>query len=247
MGTCSRWPAGTTCARALPRHRVRGRLPDASSPSCYTDDDPYLDSDAVFGVKPSLVVHYDRVDSPEALQGGRRSEPYWDLEYDFILTPGHASATGFSTGRQQSADIDQREDTHANVKPPCPPQCGCQPAFARTSLPGRIVFGDGALDRLADELDQRDLRERMLIAADYDASWRERGRNALGERVRLSWDEVRQHVPRELAERATGGRGRAGIDVLVAIGGGSTTGLGKAVAVVDRPAARGRPHHLRGQ
>ena len=29
----------------------------------YTDDDPYLDSDAVFGVKPSLVVHYDRIDS----------------------------------------------------------------------------------------------------------------------------------------------------------------------------------------
>jgi maleylacetate reductase len=104
-------------------------------------------------------------------------------------------------------------------------------AFARTGLPGRIVFGDGALRRLADELDQRDLRGAMLIAADYDSRLAEQGRDVLGERVRLSWGKVRQHVPRELAERATLAAIDAGIDVLVAIGGGSTTGLGKAVAV----------------
>lgn len=69
----------------------------------YTDDDPYLDSDAVFGVKPSLVVHYNRIDSPEALSAAGRSEPYWDLEYDFILTPGQSAAVGFSAGRQRTA------------------------------------------------------------------------------------------------------------------------------------------------
>jgi maleylacetate reductase len=105
------------------------------------------------------------------------------------------------------------------------------PAFARTSLPGRIVFGDGALRRLADELDQRDLRGAMLIVADHDARLAAHGRDALGKRVRLSWGEVRPHVPRELAERATVAATGAGADVLVAIGGGSTTGLGKAVAV----------------
>jgi maleylacetate reductase len=105
------------------------------------------------------------------------------------------------------------------------------PAFARTALPGRIVFGDGALGRLGDELDQRDLRGAMLIAVDYDARLAQRGRAAVGERVRLSWGEVRQHVPRELADRATAAAVDAGVDVLVAIGGGSTTGLGKAVAV----------------
>ena len=69
----------------------------------FTDDDPYVHSDAVFGVKPSLVVHYDRADSPDALRAAGRSEPYWDLRYDFILTPGQATAIGFSTGRQHSA------------------------------------------------------------------------------------------------------------------------------------------------
>jgi protocatechuate 3,4-dioxygenase beta subunit/peroxiredoxin len=69
----------------------------------FTDDDPYLHSDAVFGVKPSLVVHYDRIDTPAALKAAGRTEPYWDLEYDFILTPGQATSVGFSTGRQQPA------------------------------------------------------------------------------------------------------------------------------------------------
>lgn len=69
----------------------------------YTDDDPYLNSDAVFGVKPSLVVHYNRVEDPDALKSAGRSEPYWDLEYDFILTPGQASAVGFSAGRLNRA------------------------------------------------------------------------------------------------------------------------------------------------
>jgi catechol 1,2-dioxygenase len=66
----------------------------------YTDDDPYLGTDAVFGVKPSLVVHYNHIDSSEALKAAGPGEPYWDLEYDFVLTPGQSTAIGFSTGRQ---------------------------------------------------------------------------------------------------------------------------------------------------
>jgi maleylacetate reductase len=104
-------------------------------------------------------------------------------------------------------------------------------AFARTSLPGRIIFGDGAVGLLACELDQRDLRRAMLVVASHDASLAERGRNVLGERLQVHWDEVWQHVPLELAQRATSAATAAGIDVLVAIGGGSTTGLGKAIAV----------------
>jgi catechol 1,2-dioxygenase len=69
----------------------------------YTDDDPYLGSDAVFGVKPSLVVHYNQVSAPGTAAAAGRGEPYWDLEYDFILTPGQAAAAGFSTDRQQTS------------------------------------------------------------------------------------------------------------------------------------------------
>ena len=66
----------------------------------YTDDDPHVGSDAVFGVKPSLVVHYNRIDDPETLRSAGRTEPYWDLEYDFVLTPGDSAGVKFSTERQ---------------------------------------------------------------------------------------------------------------------------------------------------
>lgn len=66
----------------------------------YTDDDPYVGSDAVFGVKPSLVVHYNRIDDPESLRSAGRAAPYWDLEYDFVLTPGDSAGVRFSTERQ---------------------------------------------------------------------------------------------------------------------------------------------------
>lgn len=103
--------------------------------------------------------------------------------------------------------------------------------FTRNSLPGRIVFGGGAVSQLGSELGQRGLGRALLITASHDAQLAECGRAALGDRVALHWDEVRQHVPRDLASRATKAARAAGADVLVTIGGGSTTGLGKAVAV----------------
>lgn len=103
--------------------------------------------------------------------------------------------------------------------------------FARTSLPGRIVFGAGALARLPDELDQRGLGRAMLIVSSRDGWLADDATAVLGDRAALRWDEVRQHVPRELADRAGAAACSAGADVLVTIGGGSTTGLGKAVAV----------------
>jgi maleylacetate reductase len=112
-----------------------------------------------------------------------------------------------------------------------PPEARMPAPFARTSLPGRVVFGDGALARLAGELDQRGFKRAMLIADGRGGQLADRGAAVLGDRVQLHWHEVRQHVPAELAERAGAGASAARADVLVTIGGGSTTGLGKAVAV----------------
>jgi hydroxyquinol 1,2-dioxygenase len=54
--------------------------------------DPYLDSDAVFGVKDSLIVDFDRTQSPgEAARFGMEA-PFWRAHYDFVLKPAAASA-----------------------------------------------------------------------------------------------------------------------------------------------------------
>ena len=58
-----------------------------------------------------------------------------------------------------------------------------------------------------------------------------------GIRAVLVFDDVTQHVPAESAERAHRAAQAAGIDVVVALGGGSAIGLAKAVALrSDRPA-----------
>ncbi|WP_229924869.1 maleylacetate reductase [Streptomyces sulfonofaciens] len=106
--------------------------------------------------------------------------------------------------------------------------------FTRTALPGRVVFASGALARLGAELDVAATRRAMLVVAARDADLAEKARSSLGDRAVLTWTEVTQHVPAELALRATTAALDAGVDVLVTIGGGSTTGLGKAVAVQSK-------------
>ncbi|MBI3867520.1 MAG: iron-containing alcohol dehydrogenase, partial [Verrucomicrobia bacterium] len=47
----------------------------------------------------------------------------------------------------------------------------------------------------------------------------------------FGWNEVVQHVPFELAERARAAVTSSGADAVVMIGGGSSTGLAKAIAL----------------
>ncbi len=49
--------------------------------------DPYLDSDAVFGTKDSLIVDFIRHDAPEEAARFHVAVPFYTVEYDFILRP----------------------------------------------------------------------------------------------------------------------------------------------------------------
>jgi hydroxyquinol 1,2-dioxygenase len=51
----------------------------------FVDGDPYLDSDAVFAVKDSLIGHYTKVDSPEEAKKLGMPCPFTRLEFDFRL------------------------------------------------------------------------------------------------------------------------------------------------------------------
>jgi hydroxyquinol 1,2-dioxygenase len=48
---------------------------------------PYLDSDAVFGVKKELVVTFTENQPGPTPDGGESSEPFLTVEYDFVLQP----------------------------------------------------------------------------------------------------------------------------------------------------------------
>jgi hydroxyquinol 1,2-dioxygenase len=54
----------------------------------FKENDPYLDSDAVFGVKSSLITSFDYHESGEVAPDGRRmSVPFYTMRYDFYLDP----------------------------------------------------------------------------------------------------------------------------------------------------------------
>ncbi len=54
----------------------------------FRDDDKYLDSDAVFGVRSSLICHWDRHEAGGQTPDGRRNErPFYSLKFEFVLNP----------------------------------------------------------------------------------------------------------------------------------------------------------------
>lgn len=57
----------------------------------FADGDPYLDSDAVFGVKNELIAPLIRHPPGRAADGRDLDRPYWSITYDIVLTPGVAS------------------------------------------------------------------------------------------------------------------------------------------------------------
>ncbi|MBA2678666.1 MAG: intradiol ring-cleavage dioxygenase [Ktedonobacteraceae bacterium] len=53
----------------------------------FKEDDQYLDSDAVFGVRSSLITSFDRHEPGVAPDGKKIDEPFYTMSYDFHLAP----------------------------------------------------------------------------------------------------------------------------------------------------------------
>lgn len=103
--------------------------------------------------------------------------------------------------------------------------------FTYSSHPQRVVFGAGSLARLASELDALGVRRALLLCTPGQRRLAERAADLLGARAAGIYDRALMHVPVETARDACDSAARLGADCAVAIGGGSTTGLGKAIAL----------------
>jgi hydroxyquinol 1,2-dioxygenase len=57
----------------------------------FVEGDPYLESDAVFAVKNSLVAEFKRHEPGSAPDGKRMDKPYYVVRYDFGLVPDKVS------------------------------------------------------------------------------------------------------------------------------------------------------------
>jgi maleylacetate reductase len=104
--------------------------------------------------------------------------------------------------------------------------------FVHDVLPQRVCFGSGlAASHLTAEIGRLGARRVMVIASTRDDTLA----NALTRDipVALHHREVVMHVPAEVAARARRAAADSAADAIISIGGGSATGLAKAVALTS--------------
>jgi maleylacetate reductase len=106
------------------------------------------------------------------------------------------------------------------------------PEFHYNALPGRVVFGAGVARReLRTEADLLAAERVLLVATESEEPLARELAAPLGERVVAVFTSVRPHVPIQVAEAARALAISVRADAVLSVGGGSTTGTAKAIAL----------------
>ncbi|HXZ01127.1 MAG TPA: maleylacetate reductase [Stellaceae bacterium] len=104
-------------------------------------------------------------------------------------------------------------------------------SFIYEQLPTRVVFGAGSFDRLPEEIGRLGLKRAIVLSTPGQRRLADEAARRLGVATAGIHAEAAMHVPVETARAARETARRLAADCAVAIGGGSTIGLGKAIAL----------------
>ncbi|MFD7996791.1 maleylacetate reductase [Streptomyces mexicanus] len=102
--------------------------------------------------------------------------------------------------------------------------------FVHTMHPARVVFGEGRRRDIPSEADRLGLRRLLILSTPQRRQTVAEITSALGERVRELYPHAAMHVPARTVAKAVRRARELEVDGCVAIGGGSSIGLGKAIA-----------------
>ena len=105
------------------------------------------------------------------------------------------------------------------------------PDFVYTARAARVVFGAGSLQHLEREVLQLGAERALILCTPEQRSLGEAIAARLGTRAAGIFDRAVMHVPLELAIEARAVAQQLNADCAIAVGGGSTIGLGKAIAL----------------
>ena len=103
-------------------------------------------------------------------------------------------------------------------------------SFVHSAPAQRIVFGVGTIVEVGRELDRLNASRAVVFGTPGQARLAGRVATLLGSRAVAQFTGAVPHTPVEVTEPAVGSARGQQADAVVAVGGGSTTGLGKAVA-----------------
>jgi maleylacetate reductase len=95
----------------------------------------------------------------------------------------------------------------------------------------RVIFGVGSLERLPEEVARLGARRVLIVSTPAERRFADDAARRLGSLAADVFAEAAMHVPVEIARDARRRATELAADCCVAIGGGSTIGLGKAIAL----------------
>lgn len=111
-------------------------------------------------------------------------------------------------------------------------------AFTYTGLPARVIFGSGTTKRLPEEVERLGVTKALVLTTPPQSAQGQALIGLLADRAAGLFDGAAMHTPVEVTEAAMRVYEETGADGVVSIGGGSTIGLGKAIALrTDCPQA----------
>jgi maleylacetate reductase len=102
--------------------------------------------------------------------------------------------------------------------------------FTHTAGPARVLFGRGSLGRVGEEVERLGVRRALVLTTRPQADDGARLAASLGDLGAGQFAGATMHTPVEVTLDALEVLRETGADGVVSLGGGSTTGLGKAIA-----------------
>lgn len=103
--------------------------------------------------------------------------------------------------------------------------------FVYQSRPGRVVFGAGSLSTVGDEVSSLGLKRVVVLSGADMADFADRVTGLIGDVAVGTFTGAAMHTPVDVTEVALQEVLKLEADGLVAVGGGSAIGLGKAIAL----------------
>ena len=104
-------------------------------------------------------------------------------------------------------------------------------SFVYDSNPARIVFGWDSVRFIPAEIERLGARRALVLCTPNQRAQAEAIAEHLGSRVAGVFDRAEMHVPMDVARQARLVAAKLDADCALAVGGGSTIGLGKAIAL----------------
>lgn len=103
--------------------------------------------------------------------------------------------------------------------------------FIYNSLPARVVFGFGTLSSIGAEVERLGCKKALVLTTINQANTGEEVKTLLGPLACGLYSNATMHTPSDVTKEALAVVKKLGADCVVSVGGGSTIGLGKAIAL----------------